>query len=184
MPQSASYGSFVGLPCLDAAAFGIGASEMRALQLQQVLLLKVGFALATSALECGPSRVAHVGVFVGVEPSDGSKATPSVYSTAGAAVSVASGRLSYVLGFVGPCISLDTACSSALVAAHQAASALHRSECSVALSAATKVLGEESNLATAVGGMTSRLGRCHSFDDRADGYCRGEGSAAFLLRAV
>ena len=130
---------------------------MRALQLQQVLLLKVGFALATSALsalECGPSRVARVGVFVGVEPSDGAKATPSVYSTAGAAVSVASGRLSYVLGFVGPCISLDTACSSALVAAHQAASALHRSECSVRVFCASPPGGAQSAISHLLGRPT------------------------------
>ena len=29
--------------------------------------------------------------------------------------------------------------------------------------------------------MLSVLGRCHTFDRRADGYCRGEGCGAFLL---
>ena len=32
-------------------------------------------------------------------------------------------------------------------------------------------------------GMLSALGRSHSFDQRADGYCRGEGCGAFLLEA-
>ena len=45
----------------------------------------------------------------------------------------------------------------------------------------TKVLSEASNMATAIAGMTSARGRCHTFDHRADGYCRGEGCGAFCL---
>ena len=65
-----------------------------------------------------------------------------VYTTTGAALSVASGRRSFVLGLVGPCLSIDTACSSGLVAAHQAIAALGRLECGEVISAATKTLGE------------------------------------------
>ena len=178
---SAGYGSFVGQECFDAAAFGVGLPEGRVLQLQQVLLLNVG--LVTVFSDRGLART-DVGVFVGVEPSDAETATLSVFSAAGSAVSVVSGRVSYVLGLVGPSISVDTACSSALVAAHQAAAALDRAECGEAITAATKALGQRSNRATAVGGMTSARGRCHSFDDRADGYCRGEGCVALLLSSA
>ena len=45
----------------------------------------------------------------------------------------------------------------------------------------TKILSEATNYGTSVGGMTSLYGRCHTLDARADGYCRGEGRAAFLL---
>lgn len=44
----------------------------------------------------------------------------SVYASIGYAHSIASGRLSFCLGLHGPCESVDTACSSALVAAHAA----------------------------------------------------------------
>ena len=44
----------------------------------------------------------------------------SVYAATGSSHSVAAGRLSYVLGLQGPCVSFDTACSSALVAGHAA----------------------------------------------------------------
>ena len=37
------------------------------------------------------------------------------------------------------------------------------------------------NLATSIGGMTSSRGRCHTFDSRADGYCRGEGCGMFFV---
>ena len=35
-------------------------------------------------------------------------------------------------------------------------------------------------VAFSAAGMLSGRGRCHTFDSRADGYCRGEGSVAFL----
>ena len=38
-------------------------------------------------------------------------------------------------------------------------------------------------MATSTAGMTSLCGRCHTFDARADGYCRGEGSGAYFLLA-
>ena len=105
-----------------------------------------------------------------------------MFAASGGALSVASGRLSYCLGLVGPCYSIDTACASALAALHVCVLALRvGGECDDGLAVGTKVLSEAANVATAVGGMTSASGRCHTFDLRADGYCRGEGCGAFLL---
>ena len=60
-----------------------------------------------------------VGIFVGVEPSGLIRQEAiNVFSASGCAVSITSGRLSYALGLVGPCYSIDTACSSALAALH------------------------------------------------------------------
>mmetsp|Transcript_18102 Transcript_18102/g.58493 ORF Transcript_18102/g.58493 Transcript_18102/m.58493 type:complete len:117 (-) Transcript_18102:2032-2382(-) len=53
-----------------------------------------------------------------VQPGEAPRA--SVYAGTSRALSILSGRLSYVLGLTGPCLSLDTACSSSLVAAHVA----------------------------------------------------------------
>ena len=55
--------------------------------------------------------------------------------------------------------------------------------CEEGLGIGTKVLSEAVNYATSVAGMTSARGRCHTFDQRADGYCRGEGCGAFLVRS-
>jgi len=105
-----------------------------------------------------------------------------VYSASGGALSVTSGRLSYTLGLVGPCYSIDTACASSLAALHVCVAAIRNDEeCACAVTIGTKALSEASHFATSVAGMTSSRGRCHTFDHRADGYCRGEGCGAYCL---
>ncbi|MDA9173044.1 hypothetical protein N9O24_00510 [bacterium] len=123
-------------------------------------------------------RHSEVGVFVGVEPSGFSSPcdSVSVFSTTGSALSIASGRLSYTFGLVGPSYSIDTACASTLAAFHVGAVV---DSGSVGICLGTKVLSEALSYTTLVAGMTSFRGRCHTFDQRADGYCRGEGCVAF-----
>ena len=45
-----------------------------------------------------------------------SKSSPGAYTATGRSAAIASNRLSYVHGLEGPSMSVDTACSSALVA--------------------------------------------------------------------
>ena len=119
-----------------------------------------------------------------MEPSgiQGRREDTNVFSASGGALSITSGRLSYTLGLVGPCYSIDTACASSLAALHLCVAAIRNDEeCEHAVAIGTMVLSEASNVATAIAGMTSSRGRCHTFDNRADGYCRGEGCSAFCL---
>ena len=194
---AATYGSFASEDQLglDRAAFGISAAEARSMDPQQSLVLGVAYGAlrgddrfeASTDASARRDALANtgVGVFVGVEASGllGGTDQASVFAASGGALSVASGRLSYCLGLVGPCYSIDTACASALAALHVCVLALRiGGECDDGLAVGTKVLSEAANVATAVGGMTSASGRCHTFDLRADGYCRGEGCGAFLVR--
>jgi len=197
---ASTYGSFASGDqlCIDRAAFGISVIEARSLDPQQRLVLHVGYAAlrggADVALQGGRRNVRNallnrdIGVFVGVEASGllaDEQEAPNVYSTSGGALSITSGRLSYTLGLVGPCYSIDTACASALAALHACVSAVGvGAECEAGAATGTKVLSEASNVATAIGGMTSPHGRCHTFDRRADGYCRGEGCGAFLVSSL
>ena len=109
---------------------------------------------------------AAIGVFVGVEPSGLSDGNidVDVFSASGGALSVTSGRLSYTLGLVGPCYSIDTACASSLVALHSCSRALQALECQSAVTIGTKILSKAANTATSVAGMISIRGRCHTFD--------------------
>ena len=63
-----------------------------------------------------------------------------MYYASGIAHSIASGRLSYVLGLQGPSISVDTACSSSSVAVHLACQSLRNGECRLALAGGVNVI--------------------------------------------
>eukprot|EP00966_Prymnesium_polylepis_P288283 6658906-Prymnesium_polylepis.1 len=99
----------------------------------------------------------------------------SVYACNGANTSVASGRLSFLLGLRGPCSSVDSACSAALVACHFVATALQLEECTRGLAGGVNLmLLPTYGTRFSVAGMTSPRGRCFTFDERADGYARSE----------
>ncbi len=57
----------------------------------------------------------------------------SMFCAEGSAASVAPGRASYTFGYTGPAVAVDTACSSALVAAHIARLSMLATTCRIAL---------------------------------------------------
>ena len=128
------------------------------------------------------------GVFVGIERPDWALAQPpsarsSVYAVTGDNVSVAAGRISFVLGLQGPCSSVDTACSSALAALHGGSHAVRALECGDALALAVSLkLVPHTTLGVASAGLLSTDGRCKTLDARANGYARSEGVGALVLR--
>ena len=185
------HGGFVaGAECFDSGAFGVAPAEAGAMDPQQRLLLERGYAaLHGAALLRAALLGSLTGVFVGIGASDyaellrRSPAGSSVYGATGSAHSIASGRLAYVLGLHGPCVSYDTSCSAALVAAHAGLRSLQLGECATGLAAAVNaMLLPGVGWSFAAAGMTSALGRSHTFDERADGYARSEACGAVVLR--
>lgn len=107
------------------------------------------------------------------------------YNATGIANSNASSRISYFFDWHGPCMTIDTACSSSLVAVHQAVQALRSGTSRVAVAAGTNLIlhalpyVSESKL-----NMLSPTGRSRMWDADADGYARGEGVAAVILKTL
>ena len=122
-------------------------------------------------------------VFSNADAAREARRRPANSATSGT-LSVLSGRLSYTLGLTGPCMTTDTACSSSLVAAHLAVSALKLDESPRAAVAGIGVLTLAISETFSAAGMLSALGRCHTLDRRADGYCRGEGCGAFCFSSA
>ena len=131
----------------DAACYGISRAEAM-MDPQQRLLLEHGHTSLLASLigrsegeswEWSDVEGRLTGVFVGIMAFEFgyllSSAPAGVYTATGWEAAIASGRLSYCLGLQGPCISYETACSTALVATHEAWRAVQLAECTRAVAA-------------------------------------------------
>ena len=158
---------------------------------QQRLFLEVGYAALHGAGERRASLLGgDAGVFLGIERPDWALlaslrpagAAASAYAVTGDTISIACGRVSFALGLQGPCMSVDAACASGLVALHSAALAAGGGECSLSLAGAVSLkLSPLPFFGAAAAGMLSADGRCKTFDARANGYVRSEAAAALVL---
>ncbi|MFD3524259.1 amino acid adenylation domain-containing protein, partial [Streptomyces sp. NPDC058653] len=180
-----------GVEYFDAGRFGLTDREARRMDPLQRTMLSV----TAEALEsCGHDHTslgAATGVFIGAIASDfpeivaRSVGHHDPHVATGTAASMVANRLSHVFDWSGPSLTVDTACSSSLVALHQAAMHLRAGDVDAAVvGAANLVLTPTKTHSFARNGMLSPQGMCRTFDDNADGYVRGEGTGAVVLKRL
>ena len=177
----------------DAAFFGFTPNEARTMDPQHRILLE----LALEALEdagCDPNRYpGRIGVFAG-------SAMNTYFMHAGLNRKFAeeyiptlivndkdflSTRLSYKLNLKGPSVTLQTACSTSLVAVHFARQSLLFEESDIALAGAISVrVPHRAGYFADGGGVTSPDGHVRAFDAGADGTVFGSGGGVVVLKRL
>lgn len=176
----------------DPLFFGISPAEAIIMDPQQRLYLEECWKTMEDA---GYSPKAlngkKVGVFVGVGAGDylellqKHNAGKSGFAFAGSSQAILAARISYFLNLTGPALAIDTACSSALVAIDRAYQSILCGESEMALAGGISLMTTPlTHIWTSQVGMPSADGRCHTFDDEANGIVSGEGVGVILLKSL
>ncbi|MGB8956712.1 MAG: polyketide synthase, partial [Tumebacillaceae bacterium] len=129
-----------------------------------------------------------IGVYAGVSKNDYAEligGNIAAYVSTGTVHSILANRISYLLNFHGPSEAVDTACSSSLVALHNALRDIRDGDCEAAIvGGVNALLSPRMYISHAKSGMLSADGQCHTFDESANGYVRGEGVGAIMLKPL
>ncbi|MER5792275.1 acyltransferase domain-containing protein [Streptomyces sp. NPDC001980] len=176
----------------DPLFFGISPREAQEMDPQQSLFLEVAWeALDAAGLGDGSLAGSRTGVFVGAIWHDYADlgAAPdgpaSAYLASGRSLNMIANRFSYALGLRGPSLVVDTACSSSLLAVHLACQSLATGESKVAVVGGVNLLLDPRTTEALQGfGALAPDGRCKVFDERADGFGRGEGCGVVVLKPL
>ncbi len=172
----------------DASLFGLSPREAERLEPQQRQFLE----LAWEALEDGGYSVdvagADVGVFGGgnftsyFELPSGAQLPDGLDEMIGADKDYLATRVAHHLGLTGPAITVQSACSTSLVAVHLACRALLAGECGAALAGGVSITRPRMTRYTYTpGGILSPDGYCRAFDADAMGTVFTEGAGMVLL---
>lgn len=171
----------------DEAVFNISPNESLLMDPQQRILLEVCYELLSSY---SFSKWTKYGVYIGMQQmeyrilSELYHVPLSTYSATSSAFSVCAGRIAFTYGFQGPAVSIDTACSSALVAAHSASHYV-RERHEIAISGSINLmLTHQTTLAAQTAGMLAMDGRCKTLDANANGYGRSEACTAMCIEPL
>ncbi len=187
-----SAGLISGVDQFEPSFFGISPREAVQMDPQQRLLLElVWHALEDAGIPPSQLAGAQAGVYIGASATDysdlrlGDPAGADSYFMTGNALSILANRISYVFDLRGPSLAVDTACSSSLVALHQACEAIRAGRIgSAVVGGVNLLLTPYPFIGFCRASMLSRRGRCFAFDDRADGYVRGEGGGVVILKPL
>jgi acyl transferase domain-containing protein/NAD(P)-dependent dehydrogenase (short-subunit alcohol dehydrogenase family)/acyl carrier protein len=179
---------------MDAAFFDLPPRVAENLDPQQRLMLEVVWeAFENAGLSLPAHAKENVGVYVGgfmldhmITLMDTTNRTLiNANTAAGMMMTMLSNRISHAFDLRGPSLSIDTACSSSLTAFNYGCQDIWRGACDVAMVGGVNIMTRHQYpVGMSKGQFLARDGECKSFDERGDGYGRGEGAGAVLLKRL
>jgi acyl transferase domain-containing protein len=182
-----------GIELFDANFFGISAREAEMLDPQHRLFLECAWEVMERAGYVGTRR--SVGVFGGCARNSYAfnlLRNPEILESQGyLAISIANekdflaSRLAYKLGLEGPSVTVQTACSTSLMAIHLACQSLLAGDCELALAGGISVwIPQKGGYLYQPDGISSPDGHCRTFDAAARGTVSGQGFGMVVLRLL
>jgi amino acid adenylation domain-containing protein len=188
-------GALAGADEFDAALFGLTPRDAEILNPQHRVFLECAWAALEQA-GIDPARTDRpVGVFAGSSTNPyGTRvaADPARLQAMGAERIILANEkdhlatgIAYRLDLRGPALTVQTACSTSLVAVHLACQSLLNGECDLALAGGVSVsVPLRWGYLYAPDGISAPDGRCRAFDAGARGAVRGNGAGMVVLRRL
>ncbi|MCG6892799.1 MAG: SDR family NAD(P)-dependent oxidoreductase, partial [Desulfobacteraceae bacterium] len=186
------YGGFIAdVDKFDPLFFRISPKEAAMMDPQHRLFLQTVWKTVEDA-GCRASALSgkSVAVLVGMEFNDYlhmllTRSRGNALTGTGTADTMLANRVSFFMNWHGPSEVIDTACSGSLVAVHRAVRMLRSGECDMAVAGGVSLtLSPNSMIGADALGILSPDGRCKTFDKGANGYVKGEGVGAVLLKPL
>ncbi|PHG78289.1 SDR family NAD(P)-dependent oxidoreductase [Bacillus wiedmannii] len=176
----------------DPLFFGISPREAELMDPQQRIFMEIIWkTIEDAGYKASDLSGTNTGLFVGVGTSDyqeliqknGFDTIPQ--ATIGTSHCMLVNRISYFLNIHGPSEPIDTACSSSIVAIHRAVQAIQNEDCPMAIAGGVNIITSPTlHQSFSKAGMLAPDGKCKTFDNEANGYVRGEGVGALLLKPL
>jgi acyl transferase domain-containing protein/NADPH:quinone reductase-like Zn-dependent oxidoreductase len=176
----------------DPSFFGISPLEASSMDPQQRKLLEVVYeSFENAGVTLEELSGSKTSCFVGCFTNDMRRMTSrdleygAPYEMTGSDMTILSNRINYVFNLKGPSMTVDTACSSSLYALHLACQSLISGDSDAAIVGGSNIINDiEQHIFSVRLGVLSPTSTCHTFDERADGFGRGEGICAIYLKKL
>jgi len=192
LKSKSKWGGFIpDVDKFDPKFFNISPAEAEMMDPQQRLFLQVVWkTIEDAGYKASDFSGRNIGVFAGIQFNDyqtllAMEGESNPMMGLGNEHSIFVNRISYLLNLHGPSEPYNTACSSTGVAIHRAVKSVQSGESELALAGGISLMLSPFTMISADQmGILSPDGRCKTLDKSANGYVKGEGVGALLLKPL
>ncbi len=187
------HGSFLkNINDFDPLLFNVSPAEAIEMSPSQKLMLELVWeTIENSGFAYDQVCGKKVGVYIGNIWNDFEhfrkhrNANTTSHSAIGQSTNIIANRISYTFGFSGPSLTVDTGCSSSIVALQLACQSIWDGGSDMSIvGGVNHILDHEQNILLSKFGGLSKKGRCSAFSSEADGFVRGEGAGVVLIKRL